>query len=114
MTDFHLTSPEPLVPIAAEAVEEIREALIATRERGGVGGIGLDLVRGATNPARELEALAEEYGCLVSGHYIGDDENGGGYFLFERRDGPNVVDGGWLTKRDVEPAIDLPSYRGMA
>lgn len=113
MTDFHLTNPEPHVPISAEAVEEIREVLIATRDRGGVGGIGLDLVRGATNALEELDALAKEYDCLVSGPYVGDDENGGGYFLFERRDAPNVVDGNWLTKPEVEPAFELPSYRGM-
>ena len=79
MNDFHLTNPEPHVPISAEAVEEIREVLIATRDRGGVGGIGLDLVRGATNALEELDALAEEYDCLVSGPYVGDDENGGGF-----------------------------------
>lgn len=102
MTNFQLTSPESSVAIASATVEMIRECLAETRDKGIVSAVGFDQLGDATDPLRELDDLAEEFGCLVSGPYFSDDENGGGYYLLERCDAPNVVDGGWLTKPEPE------------
>lgn len=80
----------------------ISESLAETRDKGIVGGVGFNQLGDATDVLRQLDELAEEYGCLVSGPYFSDDENGGTYYLFERRDAPNVVDGGWLTKPEPQ------------
>lgn len=101
MSNFQLTSPESGVAIASAAVEMIRESLAETRDRGVEGGVGCDQLGDATDVLQQLDELAEPYGCLVSGPYDCDDESGG-YYLFERRDAPNVVDGGWLTKPEPE------------
>jgi len=113
MSDFQLTSPEPPVAIGPAAVQTIRESLAETRDKGVVGGIGFDRLGDATDVVEQLCDLAEEYGCLVGGPYFDDEENGGGYYLFERRDAPNVVDGGWLTKPEPEGAGDTQGYHGL-
>ena len=114
MDEFRLTSPECPVNIPPKALEVIRQSLAETRATGTCGGVGFDILAGASDVMRRLEELAQEYGCLVDGPYDSDEEDGGGYFTFERRDAPNVVDGGWLTKPEPTGSDDLPSYRGMA
>ena len=114
MTDFQLTSPESSVAIASEVIQRIRETLAETRDKGVSGAVGFDELGDATDLIQQLDDLAEEYGCLVDGPYDSEEANGGRYYLFERQDAPNVVDGCWLTKPEPESAGDTLGYLGLA
>lgn len=94
MTDFHLTSPESSVDIASEAVQTIRDTLAETRDKGIVSALGFDQLgmrlmfsESSTNWRRSTAASSAVPMTAMRRRAE----------VFERRDAPDVVDGGWLS-----------------